>query len=56
MSNVVCVCFFFLVMVFFSSSLICPKSAANSFIHNSPKDTNTKTRFFRFDTKSNTRY
>lgn len=56
MSNVV-VCFFFLVMVFFSSSLICPKSAANSFIHNFPKDTNTQKHAFSGSIqKSNARY
>jgi len=53
MSNVVCVCFFFLVMVFFSSSLICPKSAANSFIPQFPQRHKHKNTLFRFDTKSN---
>jgi len=52
MSNVVACAFFFL--VFFSSSLICPKSAANSFVFTiSPKTQKHKNTLFRFDTKSN---
>jgi len=52
MSNVVCVCFFFLVMVFFSSSLILSKISRKFIYSQFPqRHKHTKTRFFRFDTK-----